>query len=583
MSRNFFRGTFAIKINYTSLTKQLSTLYNWGKDEFMSSIELYKDKINSMSNYIEQAKNAVSDFCLNLSALKSKILGINSSVCDNVVSSISSSSQTQEQQIAGLEATQKEVTAFIDLTVNRDNSAADAVSKAKDEFYKEYSYLKPDSEKSDWEKFCDGLKKVGDWCKEHWKEIMIAIEIIMAVVCFCVPVLQGFGALILENMLKGLIFGLVIGAVVGGISGYAQNGVKGILSGMLNGAKDGALLGAAFGGLGGVGSLSGKLFGCSTFMIGAFSVSSKLAFGMMAFDITALANDFQNRFFQDTGIYLGLVNPYIGGFISDLNHKAHSNSIYNAFQYAVSGMAVFSGGYVKTAACFVAGTLVATVNGLAAIETIKAGDYMLSTDPDTMKTEYKQVLETYIRKVDRLVHLIISGEEIITTVDHPFYVQCRGFIEAGNLLVGDKLVSAIGEDLLIEDYHIEETENLVDVYNLQVEDYHTYHVGKNSVLVHNANYPDNVNKLYDTSKPGKRTKGKTEQRIFNGDFDTALLDFEKLNPTDVKSITTRWGGGMTGNIDKGFIATVRPGSSYGKPTLEIRNPSNGKGLEFRYE
>ena len=61
-----------------------------------------------------------------------------------------------------------------------------------------------------------------------------------------------------------------------------------------------------------------------------------------------------------------------------------------------------------------------------------------------MQITYKPVLETYIRKVDRLVHLIISGEEIITTVDHPFYVQCRGFIEAGNLLIGDKLVSAIG-------------------------------------------------------------------------------------------------------------------------------------------
>ena len=48
--------------------------------------------------------------------------------------------------------------------------------------------------------------------------------------------------------------------------------------------------------------------------------------------------------------------------------------------------------------------------------------------PDTMHTDYKLVLETYIRKVDRLVHLIISGEEIITTVDHPFYVQGRGFL-----------------------------------------------------------------------------------------------------------------------------------------------------------
>jgi len=134
----------------------------------------------------------------------------------------------------------------------------------------------------------------------------------------------------------------------------------------------------------------------------------------------------------------------------------------------------------------VAGTLVATANGLAAIETIKAGDYVLSTDPDTMKTAYKPVLETYIRKVDRLVHLIISGEEIITTVDHPFYVQGRGFIEAGNLFVGDKFVSAIGDDLTIEDYHIELAEEPVSVYNFQVEDYHTYYVSAKNVLVHNA-------------------------------------------------------------------------------------------------
>ena len=106
--------------------------------------------------------------------------------------------------------------------------------------------------------------------------------------------------------------------------------------------------------------------------------------------------------------------------------------------------------------------------------------------PDTMHTDYKLVLETYIRKVDRLVHLIISGEEIITTVDHPFYVQGRGFIEAGKLLVGDKLISAIDEDLLIENYNIEETEELVSVYNFQVEDFHTYFVGDCAVWVHNT-------------------------------------------------------------------------------------------------
>ena len=85
----------------------------------MATIELYKSKINNMSNYINQAKSAVGDFCVDLSALKSKVLGINSSVCDSVVTSISTSSQTQEQQIAGLEATQREVDEFINLKQHR--------------------------------------------------------------------------------------------------------------------------------------------------------------------------------------------------------------------------------------------------------------------------------------------------------------------------------------------------------------------------------------------------------------------------------------------------------------------------------
>ncbi len=31
---------------------------------------------------------------------------------------------------------------------------------------------------------------------------------------------------------------------------------------------------------------------------------------------------------------------------------------------------------------------------------------------------------------------MINGEEIVTTVDHPFYVKNQGFIKAGELIVG---------------------------------------------------------------------------------------------------------------------------------------------------
>ena len=137
--------------------------------------------------------------------------------------------------------------------------------------------------------------------------------------------------------------------------------------------------------------------------------------------------------------------------------------------------------------CFVAGTLVMAVAGMVAIETIKSGDKVISTDPETMETSPKTVLETYIREVTTLVHLTVNGEEIVTTVDHPFYVKNQGFIKAGELIVGDELLDVNGNVLLVEKFNVELTDKPVKVYNFQVEDYHTYYVGENGVWVHNAN------------------------------------------------------------------------------------------------
>ena len=103
-----------------------------------------------------------------------------------------------------------------------------------------------------------------------------------------------------------------------------------------------------------------------------------------------------------------------------------------------------------------------------------------------METSPKTVLETYIREVTTLVHLTVNGEEIVTTVDHPFYVKNQGFIKAGELIVGDELLDVNGNVLLVENFDVELTEEPVKVYNFQVEDFHTYHVSGFGVLVHNA-------------------------------------------------------------------------------------------------
>ena len=123
---------------------------------------------------------------------------------------------------------------------------------------------------------------------------------------------------------------------------------------------------------------------------------------------------------------------------------------------------------------------------MVAIEKIKAGDKVISTDPETFETAEKTVLETYIREVSQLLHLTISGELITTTIDHPFYVKDLGFVNAGELYVGDKLLDLDGNVLMVENTVHETAKKSTKVYNFQVKDFHTYYVGGNGVLVHNA-------------------------------------------------------------------------------------------------
>ena len=163
--------------------------------------------------------------------------------------------------------------------------------------------------------------------------------------------------------------------------------------------------------------------------------------------------------------------------------------------------------------CFVAGTLVMAVAGMVAIEKIKSGDKVISTDPETMETSPKTVLETYIREVTTLVHLTVNGEEIVTTVDHPFYVKNQGFIKAGELIVGDELLDVNGNVLLVENFDVELTDKPVKVYNFQVEDFHTYHVSGLGVLVHNAGDYSNLKDSKYVGEGKKFTKAQKRQII----------------------------------------------------------------------
>ena len=183
--------------------------------------------------------------------------------------------------------------------------------------------------------------------------------------------------------------------------------------------------------------------------------------------------------------------------------------------------------------------MVLTIAGLRAIETIKAGEKVIATNPDTHQTEEKTVVETYINKTECIVHLHIKNEVINTTKNHPFYVKEKGFVEACELSKGDEIMNASGGSYLVERIEFEDKEETV--YNFQVEDYHTYYVGENCLLVHND--------CEDGSQVGK---GGSEAKLKEV-FDTAE-NYNLSDDTYNNHILDRHGSNSTYNNKSHFNA-----------------------------
>jgi hypothetical protein len=152
-------------------------------------------------------------------------------------------------------------------------------------------------------------------------------------------------------------------------------------------------------------------------------------------------------------------------------------------------------------ACFVAGTPVATKDGLKNIEDLVSGDEVWAYNEHTGETALKPILNAFEREADVILKLIIDDEEIETTPEHPFFVDGE-WKEAGIIEVGDTVQLLNGKAAVVKniihkfDYElqptivgedeIEEEYKLTKVFNIEVADWHTYFVGFWKFLVHNA-------------------------------------------------------------------------------------------------
>src|SRR5690606_19283592 len=84
---------------------------------------------------------------------------------------------------------------------------------------------------------------------------------------------------------------------------------------------------------------------------------------------------------------------------------------------------------------------------------------------------------------EEILYLVINGELIVTTPDHPFYMD-GDWTPAGELEVGDEILKADGTVGFVES--LEVAVEPTEMYNLTVDEAHTFFVGDGQWLVHNT-------------------------------------------------------------------------------------------------
>ena len=222
----------------------------------------------------------------------------------------------------------------------------------------------------------------------------------------------------------------------------------------------------------------GASFGCALLTITKVTIGMALSSGLGTLAIETAVGLLQGKSFEDA--------------LRDASHKG-LDSFANGFMIgAVIGSVGVVSGLIKPTACFVEGTLIATIGSNGSIvhlpiECVTVGTTVCSYNETTGVISANKVTDLFAKQVYETVELTVNGETITTTYEHPFYLPGHsGWIQAGELRAGDAVL-AINNDLAyVEGIVVVTHEAPVTVYNFTVENDHTYFVGEGAILVHNA-------------------------------------------------------------------------------------------------
>ena len=129
--------------------------------------------------------------------------------------------------------------------------------------------------------------------------------------------------------------------------------------------------------------------------------------------------------------------------------------------------------------CLTAGNLVQTESGLVPIEEIQIGDLVAAQNVETGDVALKPVLMTTVRPPANTLQIVCGSQSIEATAGHLWWVNGRGWLRSRELEPGMLLQTATGTlaiDQVTADSQPQTT------YNLVVDEFHTYFVGKAQVL-----------------------------------------------------------------------------------------------------
>ncbi len=237
--------------------------------------------------------------------------------------------------------------------------------------------------------------------------------------------------------------------------------------------------------------------------------------------------------------------------------------------------------------CFTGDTLVAFENEQKRIDEINVGDKVWAYNPETGETELKEVLNVWVKETDKLLHLETSDGEIIdTTTNHPFYVEDKGWVAAGDLEIGDMLYTVDGDTVEVTDIEVEKLDEPIFVYNLDVADFDTYFVGEFGILVHNYNSepsPALDDSPYNPDEVAKRVKPPYESNPAHNTFSSNYNPAKTPEPIDAQSV---YENALRGNDhtwfgvgEKGVYQFFSNGANYGDGTVHFAGILNSSEIQ----